>query len=308
MNLPFSLSRLWGPEGRARRCPTAAKRVLAPALAAVLAFPSSALAHHSPGHAGTESLRTLASSGAEPAPRQRIALVSDVLRTSDQPTLNTATIGALSVVASYRVVPRLYLGVQAPFVLVDEDATPTPKVGYGDTRFTSHFVLGDLDDKSRSWTLGLNVSVPTRTIFFAADPGRQWSLSPLVSYSWAGEKFRFFAMLLTPLELRPAGTALEVSPSAGVGYQITPWLSSSLAIGADVRVLSLCSGPEGSRFCSGGRASEHERELGATRLYGSFTTWLGLSSTWSLFGSVQLPVTEKRDFEFSASLGLEARL
>lgn len=250
----------------------------------------------------------MAQSGSDPAPRQRVALVGEAMRTTDEPSLNTATSGGLSLLGSFQLLPRLYLGAQAPLVFIDEDSTTKPlELGYGDTRLNAQIALGDLNEQRETWTLGFQLSVPTRTVRYQVDPGRQWALSPMFSYTRATERLRFFAMVITPLEIRPAGVALELSPSLGVGYQILKRLSVSTSLSADIRLLTLCTTPRESYLCAEGRASEVERELGATRLYGGLTAWLGLSETWALFGSGQLPFTAKRDFAYGANLGLEAR-
>lgn len=250
----------------------------------------------------------MASTGSEPAPRRRVALVTEFMSTTSEPTRNAAQLGAVSILGTWSLTPRLFVGAQAPFVLVDENvAGREPMVGYGDTRFSGFFKLGDPDDKKQTWTLGLNLTVPTRTIRYSADPGSQWLFSPLVAFTHASEKFRVFAMVLTPLEMRPAGTAVELSPSVGAGYQVTPRFSASLAVGANVRLLTWCSGPRGTSFCPEGRATEEQRGLGTTRVYGNLTTWLSLSKIWAVFAAGQLPFTEHKDFAFGANLGVEVR-
>lgn len=276
-------------------------------LAALLSAPL-AQAHHSPGHVGTESQKVLMTSGSEPMPRQRVALVGEMMRSTDEPNLNTATLGGFSLVGSIEVLPRLYLGAQLPLVFVQEASTQAPfKSGYGDTRLTSQWLFGQSADGSSAWSLGLNASLPTRTIRFESDPGNQWGLTPLLSYTHQYQKFRFFGMLLLPFESRPAGLALEVSPSAGAAYQVLQAFSLALSVHADIRMLSVCSTPRGSSVCQEGRASEHGRDWGATRVSGALTSWVDLSKNWSLFGSAQLPFTAKKDFEWGANLGLETR-
>jgi hypothetical protein len=193
-------------------------------------------------------------------------------------------------------------------VYVNETGSPDPQVGYGDTRLSGSVTLGDRKDVKRTWVVGMQLTVPTRTIKYESDPGSQWLLSPVFSFTQALEAVRFFAMVLTPVEFRPAGIAIEVSPSAGAGYQWASYWSTSMALGMDVRVASYCHRPTGTEFCSEGRASETDREIGATRLYAGLTNWLRVSESWSTFQSVQFPLTELQDFSIGANLGFEARL
>src|SRR5690606_17955288 len=115
------------------------------------------------------------------------------------------------------------------------------------------------------YSLGLSLTVPTRTLTFESDPGRQWLLSPGFRYAHGVGKFLWYAMLLAPLEWRPAGLAIEVSPALGVGLRPLSWWTVSLGAAVDVRVATWCNNPDGFEFCKTGRATELDRDIGATR-------------------------------------------
>jgi len=273
-----------------------------------LLFGRPALAHHNPGHAQSESVRTLTSAGKDPSPRQRVALLFGAARGSAQPTLNTATSYSASLLANVQVLPRIYLGVELPFVLINEDASDELLYGYGDTRAGIQFVVGDVEEKTAPrFTVGAVASFPTRTYRFIADPGNQWVVSPGVRYAQAYKKWFWFALLQAPIESRPAGSAVEVTPSLGVGYQFHRAFAANVGASADVRVLSYCERLDGSEYCSEGRVTEVDRAVGTVRGAAYVATTLGLADNWSLLSSFLLPVTRRRDVEWLASLGIEAR-
>lgn len=269
---------------------------------------SPAFAHHDVGHGASESLRTLSISGNDPSPRQRAGVVGSVVRTTDEPTLNTATVYGISGLLTLSFFDWLYLSGDFPVVLVDEDSVSAPKVGYGDTRLGAQGSWGsERKSLSTKFTAGASVILPTRTFTYEADPGRQWLVAPQFIYSGRGERWFWYGMLQTPFEFRPAGWALDLSPSLAVGLQVTkPW-SLALAATADIRTLTVCATPTGSEVCSEGRATETNRPMGAVRGYLSVSSGLNLSERWSIFGSLQLPVTSRRDMEWAMSVGAQAR-
>lgn len=252
-------------------------------------------------------MRALSTIGSEPLPRQRAGLIASAVRSTNEPTLNTATTYSLSALVSLRLIERLYLLGDFPAVLIDEEGSSQVKWGYGDTRLGAQWVVGALrEDKSPRWTLGLGLSIPTRTFTFEVDPGRQWLVVPSVLYTDSYRSLFWFAALQLANEFRPAGYALDVSPSAALGLQLTsPW-SVTLGMSGDIRALSTCNTPDGTEPCSEGRATESNRPWGATRLYAIVATSLTLNKTWSLFGNGQLPVSSRQDIEWAANLGAEA--
>jgi hypothetical protein len=234
--------------------------------------------------------------------------MEQVSRGTNEPTLNTATVYTTSLIVDFELFKRLYLGAQLPFVIVDEDAHPGFKTGYGDTTFSANLRLNSLKKDAASWAVGVNVSVPTRTIRFEADPGRQWTVSPGVRYSDASGWLLWYALLFFPAETRPTGTAFDVSPAAGLGVRLFRKLSVTAGINADIRAHTICKTFDGSsEVCSEGRVTETNRSTGTTRLYAHSTLSLDLSKSWSLFGGMQVPLTARRDIEWSAQAGVEFR-
>jgi hypothetical protein len=230
------------------------------------------------------------------------------MRSSDEPSLNTATTYSLSALLAFRLLPRLYMQGQFPLVLVDEDASGEPKMGYGDTTLGVQIPVGSFRRKeAASWVLGMSVGIPTRTIRYEVDPGRQWTLSPSLRYADSFKRFLWYAQLLAPMERRPAGTAFDASPALGVGFRWTDRTTLTLGSNADIRVLTVCRTVDGSEVCPAGRATENNRPQGSVRAYGHAGLTWDLSRSWSIFAGGQLPLTRRRDIEWSASLGLEAR-
>ncbi len=277
-------------------------------LLATLGGVSPAHAHHDVGHGASESLRTLTTSGSDPSPRQRAGAVGSIVRTTDEPNLNTATVYSVSGLLTLSFFDWLYLSGDFPMVLVDEDSADAPKLGYGDTRLGVQASWGlEQESPATKFTIGSSVILPTRTFQYETDPGRQWLVAPQFIYSGRQGRWFWYAMLQTPFEFRPAGWALDVSPSLAAGFQLAkPW-SLALAATADIRALTVCATPTSSEVCTQGRATETNRPMGAIRGYLSLSSGLDLGKTWSVFGSVQLPVTSRRDMEWAVSLAIQAR-
>lgn len=270
-------------------------------------WPDVLWAHHNVGHGASEGMRNLTTLAGNPSPRQRVALMTQVSRGNDEPTLNTATSYTTSALVDVTLMRRLFLGAQLPFMIVDEDAYSGVKAGYGDTTFSINLRLDSMKDDGASWTVGANVSVPTRTVQFEADPGRQWTLSPGVRYSDAGGRLLWYGLLYFPVETRPSGTAFDISTAAGLGVRLFRKLSLTGGLNADIRAHTICKTFDGSEVCAEGRVTETNRARGATRLYAHSVISLDLSKSWSLFGGVQIPLTARRDVEWSAQAGVEFR-
>lgn len=277
------------------------------ALLVALSLCLPARAHHNVGHGASEGMRNLTTLAGNPSPRQRAALMAQVSRGTEEPTLNTATTYATFALLDLRIVRRLYLGAQVPFVLVDEDAHTEMKAGLGDTTFSANLRVDSMKKKSARWTLGMNVTVPTRTIRYEADPGRQWTLSPGVRYGDAVDALFWYGLLSFPIETRPAGTAFDVSPAGGLGLRFFRKVSVSAGLNADIRAHTLCKTIDGNEVCEEGRATEQNRPRGATRLYAHTALLYDISKNWSLFAGGQLPLSERRDVEWSAQMGAELR-
>lgn len=266
-----------------------------------------AFADHGVGHGASEGMRNLTTLAGNPSPRQRAALMTQVSRGTDEPTLNTATTYATSALVDIQLLRRLYLGAQLPFVVVDEDASDGVKTGLGDATVSANLRLDSMKNRMAHFTLGVNVTAPTRTIRYETDPGRQWVVSPGLRYGGASGFLFWYGLLFFPVETRPAGTAVDVSPAAGLGVRLFRKLSLSAGLNADIRAHTVCKTFDGSEVCEEGRVTETNRPRGATRLYAHGALSLDLSKNWSLFGGAQIPLSERRDVEWAAQAGTELR-
>ena len=292
-----------------RLSPGQARKIAQIALAslALLAENRNALAHHNVGHGAGESLRNLSALAGDPSPRQRAALMGQISRGTEEPTLNTATTYGLAALIELRAHRRLYLSAQFPLLFVDEDSTDGLKVGYGNTTVGVHVPLGSLKKNAASWVVGLNASLPTRTFSYESDPGTQWSLTPGIRHGDTFGNFLWYGLVVFPIETRPAGSAVDASPAAGIGYRFFRALSLTAGLNADIRALTICKTFDGAELCSSGRATEVNRPLGATRVHAHVGASLDLHKKWSVFAGGQLPITARRDIEWAANLGVEAR-
>ncbi len=274
-------------------------------LAATLGlWPASAAAHHVPGHGASEGVRNLNSlGGGSGQATSRVMLLQEYSRNTT--SLNPATTYNTSLLGEYSPHPWVSFGVQTPLLIVDEDAAPR-KVGYGDTR--AFIRLTPHADKliHRVVTAGINVSVPTRTLRFEADPGKSWTVSPMAMFTRTHMRTFWQVMALGTAERRPAGTAFDLTGSAQVGYRAWGKLGFGVGVLADVRIANFCAKVGGgSEFCSGNRATETNREVGSVRLAHLTSLSYSFSSWGMLAANVQLPLSPKRDFDVAGSLSMQ---
>ncbi len=275
-------------------------------LALGLFVPGLAHAHHVPGHGASEGVRNLNSlGGGSGQATSRVMVLQEFSRNTT--SLNPATTYNTSLLGEYAPHPWVSVGAQAPLLVVDEVAAPR-KVGYGDTR--AFVRLTPHADKliHRVLTTGINVSVPTRTLRFEADPGRIWTVSPMVMFTRTHLRAYWQLMGLATMENRPAGTAFDITASGQVGYRAWGKLGLSIGALADVRVANFCAQVGGgSQYCSGNRATEIEREVGSVRLAHLSGVSYSFASWGLLAANLQLPLSPKRDFDVAGSLSLQVR-
>ena len=283
------------------------KRLLRLLLGSALALvPSVASAHHVPGHGASEGVRNLNSlGGGAGQATSRVMILEEYSRNST--SLNPASTYNTSLLGEYAPHPWLSFGVQAPLLVVDEDAAPR-KVGYGNTRAFIRLTPHAEKLIHRVLTTGVAVSLPTRTLRFEADPGNVWTVSPMVMFTRTHLRTYWQVMGLTTLEQRPAGTAIDVTASGQVGYRA--WGKLGLGVGAlvDVRVANFCAQVGGGeRYCSGNRATEIQRHVGATRLAHLTSLSYNFAPWGMLSANLQLPLTPKRDFDIAGSLSVQVQ-
>lgn len=273
------------------------------ALLLVLLLPALARAHHVPGHGASEGIRNLNSLGGGTGKAiNRAALLQEVARTTT--SLNPGTVFNTSLLGEYAPHAWVSVGAQLPMLVVDEDAANVPtKLGYGDTRL---FVrLTPHADKliHRVLTTVLNVSLPTRTVKFTADPGRTVVVAPALIYSRTHPRAFWQLLALGSYEHRPAGTAIDLSAGGQVGARLLGTkLSPALGMLADLRVATFCAEiAGGTRFCPEGRSTELDRELGSLRV----STLAALTYAFAPWGlvsaNIQAPLLVKRDFDLAGS-------
>ncbi|GEM_PF-1276703 len=267
--------------------------------------PSPAAAHHVPGHGGSEGVRSINSLGNRGGKVSSRLMLLDSLnlrRTSPTPGLRND----LSLLGEFAPLPAFSLGAQLPLSVVAEQGAAT-QVGLGDARaflrWTPHA------DKliHRTLTLNLSASFPTRTVRGLTDPGRIWSVSPSAIFTRTYGDWFWQVLAVASVETRPAGVALETSVGGQVGGKL---FDGALAVGggvvADVRLANWCAQPKGAiESCNRSRASEIEREPGATRATAVASASLQLGDRWSLIAGVQVPFTIKRDGDLGLTLGAQ---
>jgi hypothetical protein len=262
-------------------------------------------AHHNAGGGQGESQRKLGTLGSDAAQRSRAAIVLGASRSTSEPTLNPATNATAAAVLNLRLHSRCFAGLELPFILVAEDGADQVEAGYGDTRLGGHCVIVQPRPGRVALSGGVDVSLPTRTVHYSTDPGAQWVVSPNFRVTQAFERLYWFSLVHLPYEIRPAGSALELSTSLSLGYRLTESFSWVVGPSLDVRLFALCSEVDGSlSYCQGGRATEENRPTGSVRA--GVHTALSYER-WSIFASGGLPLTDRRDIQWSVNSGVEAR-
>ncbi len=263
-----------------------------------------ALAHHVPGHGASEGVRNLNSlGGGSGQATSRLMILQEYSRNST--SLNPATTYNTSLLGEYSPHPWTSFGVQAPLLVVNEDAADV-KVGYGDTR--AFVRLTPHADKliHRVLTTGVNISIPTRTLTFEADPGKIWSVSPMVVFTRTHLRTFWQLMGLTTIENRPAGTAIDLTASGQVGYRAFGKLGLGVGVLADVRAANFCAEVGGAQsYCEGNRATETDRQVGSLRMAHLSNVSYSFAPWGLLAVNLQLPLSPKRDFDYAGSASVQ---
>lgn len=287
--------------------------VLVLVLVLALLIPTRAFAHHTPGHASSEGVRSINSLGGRGgSASSRLMLLDEFSHSGGG--LVPGQRNELSLLGEYAPVPAFSFGLQLPFTVIAEQPLEGPdrvRTGYGDTRVFARVTPYARKLIHRTLTFGVAASFPTRTVRGSVDPGRTWSVTPSIIFTRTYE--RLFLQLLTfaSIEWRPAGVALDLSAGGQVGGRLA---GGKVALGGgalvDVRTTNACRSIEGElEYCAGSRAGEREREVGSTRVTGLATfAWnfhQAKTTSWALNLALQVPLTPKRDFDVGASAGLQ---
>lgn len=266
-----------------------------------------AAAHHVPGHGASEGVRTINSlNGAGGRANTRLMVQNEFVYTRFG--LNPGLTDTLSLFGEWAPRPWVSIGASAPLVMFRaEDTAGRTRVGYGDTRVQLRFTPHARKLIHRVVTLGLNGSIPTRTIKFTVDPGPIVAVAPYVVFTRTYDKWYWQVLGISTFEHRRAGTAIDVGVSGQVGARLVGG-KLNLGFGAlvDTRAATWCAAPGGgSAFCAGNRAGELYRELGVVRGTALTAVAWNFAKRSSLVGSFQVPLTARRDYTLGWSLGVQ---
>src|SRR5690606_18737794 len=97
------------------------------------------------------------------------------------------------------------------------DTNNETRVGYGDTRVQLRFTPHARRLIHRVLTLGLNGSLPTRTVRFTVDPGPIVAIAPYVVFTRTYDRWYWQTLAISAVETRRAGVALDFGVSGQVG-------------------------------------------------------------------------------------------
>ena len=274
-------------------------------LALSLVVSSTALAHHAPGHGVSEGVRTINSLGRRGASAQtRLLWLNEMSTTSTSPSPGDTY--SSSLYAEWAPWPEFSVGLQTPLLMVREFDQPI-QAGYGDTRVALRYTPHADKLIHRVFTLGLSLSIPTRTLKLTVDPGAVWKGTLNVLFTRTYNQLFWQIMGLATIDTRPAGVGID----GGSGFQIgLRTKDKKISIGAGVlgelRLLNLCKQPQGNTLvCDGSRAGEASRDVGALRSHAVVTLAANLLKNSRIVGSVLLPLTSVADFDVATSLGWE---
>src|SRR5690606_40614971 len=172
-------------------------------LALALALtPAVAAAHHVPGHGASEGVRTINSlNGASGRANTRLLLINEFIYTGFG--LNPGITDSLSIVGEYAPKPWVSMALQAPLLMFQaKDTNNETRVGYGDTRVQLRFTPHARRLIHRVLTLGINGSLPTRTVRFTVDPGPIVAVAPYLVFTRTYARWYWQTLAIATIDTR----------------------------------------------------------------------------------------------------------
>ncbi len=289
----------------ARRVPRSAAILCV--IAAISPLPSTAIAHHVPGHGASEGVRSINSLGGRGGRSQSRLLVLNELVYADtglSPNLANST----SLYGEYAPIPEVSFALQAPLLVIrDLDGSGDTGIGYGDTRLQLRITPHARKLIHRVLSTGVTVVAPTRSVQLKVDPGPVTAISPFVVFTRTYSRHFWQLIGLSVIEMRRAGTAVDLSFGVQGGSRVAKdRLSLGLGVLFDLRLANFCADPEGRQsFCTHSRAGEEDRPVGAFRALVLTSFAYNVTPRWSLIGAIQGPVSLRSDFTVAGSLGAQ---
>ena len=264
-------------------------------------------AHHVPGHGSSEGVRSINTIGNRGGNAQtRLVLLGEFTHAGGGRTPGQQY--ATSLLGEYAPIPEFSMGLQLPLQILDERGQPVT-AGYGDTRLQLRYTPHATKLIHRVLTLGVNVSLPTRTVRSTADPGRTWAVAPNVIFTRTYSRWFWQVLGVSTVETRPAGTSLDLGVAGQTGLRLARGrVNPGLGLLVESRLATWCVPAAGGAqaFCRDGRATETQRELGTTRATALLSLSYNFHPRAALWISGQAPVSPVKDYDVGASVGLQA--
>lgn len=291
-NARKAVRRAWSASSR--RVP-GRRRLEAGLVTMALSWPCVAVAHHPvSSNSGVGLTGRQVSLGAPFT--SHVATRWEMERASADSVLNASTSHSLALRGSYAWSAAWTVWVEPTLLFLDEPDEEADH-GFGDTRVA---VLHKPDPHGASgWTLGAQLSMPTRAVRFVVDPGRIWQLAASASHAWSVDAWRLEALGALIGDESRAGHAVDAALGAAVMHPLPGGMQASLTWLAHVRAFAWCAQVGGGRaFCDEGRVTELDRPTLALRslllpaLSASLPGGLGLTA------AAQLPITPRRDLDW----------
>lgn len=265
-----------------------------------------AQAHHVPGHGSSEGVKSINTIGNRGGQAQtRLVLLGEFTHAGGGRTPGQQY--ATSMLAEYAPIPEFSVGAQFPLQIIDERGR-TARVGYGDTRLQLRYTPHATKLIHRVLTVGVNVSLPTRTVRTTADPGKTWAVAPNAIFTRTYARWFWQVLGVGTVETRPAGTSLDLGAAGQAGVRLVDGkLNPGAGVLVESRLATWCVPPgEGpAAFCRRGRATETRRELGSTRATALLSLSYNFTPRAALWLSAQAPFAAVRDYDVGATIGLQ---
>lgn len=190
-------------------------------------------------------------------------------------------------------------GVNLPLIQLWPEAGAAA-LGLGNVGvFTKWTAMAEPD---QVWLLDWQLALPSQNVHLGLDPGPVLGFGSSVLWSMGWPKWLLQSQLGVSGDARRAGTALELAASIRAVYWVTTGWGLSSGLGTQTRLITWCSQGGAVRVCDTGRASEQRTATSATAVTVEAALELATWTDGGLRASFRVPLSERRDAEWSVQV------